>query len=74
MLQRVAGDIMAVEKLGNIMVSTSESKDEFDVEMINSEITGSTQMTLQAYLFKTLASLTSEEESCRKKLVENKKI
>ena len=42
MLQRVAGDIMAVEKLGNIMVSTSESKDEFDVEMINSEIAGST--------------------------------
>ena len=26
------------------------------------------------YVFKTLASLTSEEESCRKKLAENKKI
>lgn len=31
-------------------------------------------MALLQSIFKTLASLTSEEESCRKKLIENKKI
>jgi len=32
------------------------------------------QQTLMQYIFKTLASLTSDVESCRKKLIENRKI
>lgn len=32
------------------------------------------QQTLKHMILSTLASLTSEEESCRKKLIDNKKI
>ena len=64
---------MALEKLGNIIVSSSQASDVFDSEMTTNE-SNSTQIIVQVYVFKTLASLTSEEESCRKQLAENKKI
>jgi hypothetical protein len=45
----------------------------FDVEMNGGEKT-TMQQALTQTIFTTLASLTSEEESCRKKLIDNKKI
>ena len=63
---------MAVEKLGKVIVASKSSSEQQDSEMNGEGV--STQHVLQTSIFKTLASLTSEEESCRQKLLENKKI
>lgn len=71
-LQKVAGDIQAIEKLSDLVVnSKSGSIDElFDVNMTSGD---EPLIHYKAILLRTLAALTSDEESCRKKLAENKK-
>jgi Trp operon repressor len=46
----------------------------FDVEMNGSSGEKTIQQELTHSILQTLASLTSEEETCRKKLIDNKKI
>jgi hypothetical protein len=46
----------------------------FDVEMNGSSGEKTFQQELTHSILQTLASLTSEEETCRKKLIDNKKI
>jgi hypothetical protein len=77
-LQKVAGDIMAIDKLGNILMSMRTSE-VFDSEMEDGESANDSTTTNLRDLIKinvqrTLASLSSEEDSCRKKIVDNKKL
>ena len=77
-LQKVAGDIQAIEKICDILITLKKVgtgsgplEEQFDVEMNGYHDVE--QVTLQAKLIEALAALTSQEESCRKKLAENKK-
>lgn len=76
-MQKIAGDIQAIEKISLLFLNTKDtaSNTNEDVEMImdyQKEV--NYPSNVQEVLLKTLAALTSTEETCRKKLAENKKL
>eukprot|EP00347_Sterkiella_histriomuscorum_P015675 403356120 len=74
-LQKVASDIMIIEKLCDIIVSgrtlsAFDFDEQFDVEMDGSQ--DDPAIRQKCTVLRTLAALTSDQETCRKKIAENK--
>ena len=78
-LQKVASDILAIDKLSDIIVNdkalNGKKKHPFsDKELVVDEEESTDDLTIKqkSIVLRTLAALTSDQEICRKKLVENK--
>lgn len=77
-LQKVASDILAIEKLCDVVISgktlnVPDFDEQFDIEMDGSgNGTEDVAARQKSVILRTLAALTSDQESCRKKISENK--
>ncbi|CDW81757.1 armadillo repeat-containing protein [Stylonychia lemnae] len=72
-LQKVAGDILAIEKLTDLILTCKKASEEaFDVDAFIGD-QPVLQSSFKSMILRTLAALSRDEEKCRKKIIENKK-